>query len=140
MEQVFEFQIGVRLGPWSTKQRSNFATSQHSVCHCPQIANGSNIAGSIPALPKHLRLVLMTDTSSSAAKSSVWARRFPSVWDVIPIPNRMPKNRRSSLADQLPVPVKLIERRIYLVRGHKVMLDSDLPTSTTYPLKRVTKV
>ena len=24
------------------------------------------------------------------------------------------------------VPVKLIERRIYLIRGHKVMLDRDL--------------
>ena len=27
---------------------------------------------------------------------------------------------------QLPVPVQLIERRIYMIRGHKVMLDSDL--------------
>ncbi|MCX6633964.1 MAG: ORF6N domain-containing protein [Acidobacteria bacterium] len=26
----------------------------------------------------------------------------------------------------LPVPIELIERRIYLIRGHKVMLDSDL--------------
>jgi ORF6N domain len=25
-----------------------------------------------------------------------------------------------------PVPVQLIERRIYLIRGHRVMLDSDL--------------
>jgi len=29
-------------------------------------------------------------------------------------------------ADQLPVPVELVERRIYLIRGQKVMLDSDL--------------
>src|ERR1022692_2618330 len=28
--------------------------------------------------------------------------------------------------DQLPVPVELVERRIYLIRGQKVMLDSDL--------------
>src|SRR5260370_23578339 len=29
-------------------------------------------------------------------------------------------------AGQLPVPIQLIDRRIYLIRGHKVMLDSDL--------------
>jgi phage regulator Rha-like protein len=29
-------------------------------------------------------------------------------------------------ADRLSVPVQLIERRIYLIRGHKIMLDSDL--------------
>jgi ORF6N domain-containing protein len=29
-------------------------------------------------------------------------------------------------ATQLPIPVALIERRIYLIRGQKVMLDSDL--------------
>jgi len=29
-------------------------------------------------------------------------------------------------ADQLPVFVELIERRIYLIRGQKVMLDVDL--------------
>ena len=27
---------------------------------------------------------------------------------------------------QLPVPVELVERRIYLIRGQKVMLDADL--------------
>jgi hypothetical protein len=26
--------------------------------------------------------------------------------------------------EQLPVPVELIERRIYIIRGHKVMLDA----------------
>jgi hypothetical protein len=26
----------------------------------------------------------------------------------------------------LPVPIELIERKIYLIRGHKVMLDKDL--------------
>lgn len=31
-----------------------------------------------------------------------------------------------SAAEQLPVPAHLIERRIYMIRGHKVMLDSDL--------------
>ena len=35
--------------------------------------------------------------------------------------------RRPSPVDgRLPVPVRLIERRIYLIRGQKVMLDSDL--------------
>jgi hypothetical protein len=29
-------------------------------------------------------------------------------------------------ADDLPVPIQLIERRIYLIRGQKVMLDRDL--------------
>jgi hypothetical protein len=36
----------------------------------------------------------------------------------------MPK--QSTPADRLPVLVELIERRIYLIRGQKVMLDSDL--------------
>jgi hypothetical protein len=31
-----------------------------------------------------------------------------------------------SPADRLPVPVHVIERRIYVIRGQKVMLDSDL--------------
>jgi len=38
----------------------------------------------------------------------------------------MSRNDRSSLGEHLPVAVALIERRIYLIRGHKVMLDSDL--------------
>jgi hypothetical protein len=38
----------------------------------------------------------------------------------------MAKKQSQSLTTQLPVPVEIIERRIYLVRGHKVMLDSDL--------------
>src|SRR5882672_9390458 len=39
---------------------------------------------------------------------------------------RMPKKPRSSPAETLPVPVELLERRIYLIRGHRVMLDRDL--------------
>src|SRR5690348_9652781 len=39
----------------------------------------------------------------------------------------MPKDRSSKdPTDLLPVPVEMIERRIYLIRGQKVMLDSDL--------------
>jgi ORF6N domain len=37
----------------------------------------------------------------------------------------MPKQAKSP-ADRLPVPVELIARRIYLIRGQKVMLDTDL--------------
>ena len=37
----------------------------------------------------------------------------------------MPEKTPSPVG-QLPVPVELVERRIYLIRGQKVMLDSDL--------------
>jgi ORF6N domain-containing protein len=37
-----------------------------------------------------------------------------------------PMPDKNSPADRLPVPVQLIERRIYVIRGQKVMLDSDL--------------
>src|ERR1041385_2349859 len=37
----------------------------------------------------------------------------------------MPK-KRSRPDNNLPVPIQLIERRIYLIRGQKVMLDRDL--------------
>jgi len=38
----------------------------------------------------------------------------------------MPTKKLSSPAHQLPVPIELVERRIYLIRGQKVMFDSDL--------------
>ena len=38
----------------------------------------------------------------------------------------MPTKKSHSPTRQLPVPVEIIERRIYLIRGQKVMLDSDL--------------
>jgi len=38
-------------------------------------------------------------------------------------------------ADQLPVPAQLIERRIYLIRGQKVMLDADLAELYQVPTK-----
>ena len=37
----------------------------------------------------------------------------------------MPKQKPPAV-DRLPVPVELIERRIYLIHGHKVILDADL--------------
>jgi ORF6N domain len=45
--------------------------------------------------------------------------------------------RPSSPADQLPVPVETIERRIYLIRGQKVMLDSDLAELYRVPTFRL---
>ena len=38
----------------------------------------------------------------------------------------MAKKPESPIAEQLPIPVQVIERRIFLIRGKKVMLDSDL--------------
>jgi len=38
----------------------------------------------------------------------------------------MPQKTKPPVARQLPVPVELIERRIYLIGGHKVILDRDL--------------
>ena len=49
----------------------------------------------------------------------------------------MPKPPKSSPADKLPVPVQLIERRIYPIRGLKVMLDSDLAELYQVPTFRL---
>jgi hypothetical protein len=40
----------------------------------------------------------------------------------------MPKTAtvKPSILNRRPVPVELIERRIFLIRGHKVMIDADL--------------
>ncbi len=38
----------------------------------------------------------------------------------------MPAKQLQTLAEEIPVPVELIERRIYFIRGHKVMVDADL--------------
>ena len=38
----------------------------------------------------------------------------------------MAKKAKPSTSRHLPVPVEMIERRIYLIRRQKVMLDSDL--------------
>ena len=39
--------------------------------------------------------------------------------------------------EQLPVPLELIQRRIYVIRGHKVMLDADLAELYEVPTKRL---
>jgi hypothetical protein len=46
----------------------------------------------------------------------------------------MPKQRPPA-ANQLPIPVELIARRIYRIRGEKVMLDSDLAELYRVPTK-----
>jgi hypothetical protein len=43
--------------------------------------------------------------------------------------------KNSTQANSLPVPVEIIERRIYLIRGQKVMLDSDLADLYQVPTK-----
>jgi hypothetical protein len=48
----------------------------------------------------------------------------------------MPK-APSSPAGRLPVPVETIERRIYVIRGQKVMLDSGLAELYQEPTKRL---
>lgn len=47
----------------------------------------------------------------------------------------MPKKTSATVADRLPVPVELIARRIYSIRGQKVMLDSDLAGLYQVPTK-----
>jgi len=47
------------------------------------------------------------------------------------VPTRNSLNKRS-----VPVSVELIERRIYLIRGHKVMIDADLAELYEVPTKR----
>src|SRR5260370_3657123 len=46
-------------------------------------------------------------------------------------------SEQKSSNDRPPVPVQFIERRIYLIRGHKVMLDSDLAELYQVPTKRL---
>lgn len=47
----------------------------------------------------------------------------------------MPKRLLPAKLDQLPVPVEVIEHRIYLIRGQKVMLDDDLAELYQVPTK-----
>ena len=49
----------------------------------------------------------------------------------------MPTRKPAISAGQLPVPVELIERRIYVIRGQKVMLDADLAELYQAPTKRL---
>jgi hypothetical protein len=44
---------------------------------------------------------------------------------------------RKTAPSKLPVPVQLVDRRIYMIRGQKVMLDADLAELYQVPTKRV---
>jgi hypothetical protein len=48
----------------------------------------------------------------------------------------MPTPRKAALS-KIPVPVQLVDRRIYMIRGQKVMLDADLAELYQVPTKRV---
>ena len=48
----------------------------------------------------------------------------------------MPK-KKTSPSGALTIPPQLIERRIYLIRGEKVMLDEDLARMYRVPTKRL---
>ncbi len=52
------------------------------------------------------------------------------------MPNSLKTTPKRTL-DRLPIPRGLIERRIYLIRGHKVMLDSDLAELYQVPTSRL---
>ena len=47
----------------------------------------------------------------------------------------MPRKLQASSSARLPIPVELIEHRIYLVRGQKVMLDGHLAELYQVPTK-----
>ena len=49
---------------------------------------------------------------------------------------RIVPTRKSLSTSSVPVSVQLIERRIYLIRGHKVMIDVDLAELYEVPTKR----
>jgi hypothetical protein len=49
----------------------------------------------------------------------------------------LPKKTPASIAERLPVPIELIERRIYLIRGRKVMLNTDLAELYRVPTFRL---
>jgi hypothetical protein len=47
------------------------------------------------------------------------------------------EQKQKSITSSLPVPAKMIERRIYIIRGQEVMLDSDLAELYQVPTKRL---
>ena len=52
-----------------------------------------------------------------------------------PLPNSIKMPRTTKSQNQLLVTVEMIERRIYLIRGQKVMLDRDLADLYEVPTK-----
>src|SRR4030095_1931313 len=55
---------------------------------------------------------------------------------VSPATLRIVPNRKSPKKSSVSVSVELIERRIYLIRAHKVMIDADLAELYAVPTKR----
>ena len=56
----------------------------------------------------------------------------------IAIPNKkFMEKENNTLVNNLPIPIEFVERRIYLIRGQKVMLDSDLAESYQVPTFRL---
>src|ERR1700722_16874461 len=49
----------------------------------------------------------------------------------------MKKVSAPSIISNLPIPIEFVERRIYLIRGQKVMLDSDLAELYQVPTFRL---
>ena len=49
----------------------------------------------------------------------------------------MNKKANSVISSRLPVPVETIERRIYLLRGQKAMVDTDLAQLYQVPTSRL---
>ena len=49
----------------------------------------------------------------------------------------MGRPKKLSSTERLAVPGELVERKIYLIRGHKVMLDADLAALYQVPTKRL---
>ena len=47
------------------------------------------------------------------------------------------RKKTKAIATKLPIPIQFVERRIYLIRGQKVMLDADLAELYQVPTKRV---
>jgi hypothetical protein len=74
---------------------------------------------------KDWRFYFTIEGDTYASKTS-FPTQNKSVLKATFMPRRMPKTPAHSPAENLPIPVELIERRIYLIRGQKVMLDSDL--------------
>ncbi len=52
----------------------------------------------------------------------------------------MAKKSKPLASERLALPVEMIERRIFLIRGHKVMLDHDIAELYAVPTKVLTRI
>lgn len=65
------------------------------------------------------------------SRNELTARQGP-----VPLRERlMPKRKTQHPSEKLPIPIEVIERRIMLLRGRKVMLDTDLAELYQVPTK-----